>query len=926
MRAQIPTAPSEPTGTDGGTLPLMPDALLGLDPARYGLSEFLSRDLQLIDRLLGEVVEQHEGKQIGQACRALFELGQSNPEADPMDEIAALADPASARKVARAYTVLFQLINIAEQKEIIRVNRARAHRPESIQRTLSSLRDSGHTPQDLRALLENMRIAPTLTAHPTEARRRAVLDKLEAIARLLVETSRPGQEIDLSRPLNSESMPNRDLHRQMSLLWQTAEMEPGGMSVRDEVENALYYFEQSIFRVSGWIQRDLTEAWRDLFPDEAMPKFEQALQYRSWVGGDRDGNPNVTPEVTAQTLRRHREVFVNHAVELCHKLAAETTQAADSIEDRGELDALFQRWTSQGIPDGSAEPMPFAWAFSQIAKQLKADSRYARESLARDIAALRTALIQSGSEIVAQSGTFARLNRLVGAYPQGIIPLDIRQHSDEHVDAVAELLTAAGAISTPEEYSQADEQRKAELLWAELANPRPLVGPEWRGSEKTEQARAVFRTIREAQHEFGPDSIRAAIVSMTHGVSDLLEPAILAKDAGLLRYQNSQIESTVDFVPLLETIDDLNFGVELFESLLNHPVYRSILNSRSDTQEVMLGYSDSSKDGGYFAANLALYQAQSSLADIVQRHGYKIRFFHGRGGTVGRGGGRANRAIQSQPPGAFSGDMRFTEQGEVISFRYSLRPIAHRHLEQIVSAAILAAARGNEQPAVNQEFLQLAERIADASRQTYRALIYDDPQFLEFFRQATPIDYVSQLSIASRPVMRPGKKLDSLDGLRAIPWNFAWVQTRYVVPGWYGLGSGLAAVGESNLGALQRMAAEWPFFATVMENAELELIRTDLATAKLYLRHVESTLAKSFHGRIESEFALAAEWLQKMLGRPLMDGSRVVRQTVEFRNPITLPLNMLQVALIGQSRHGQQVDAAILQTLAGLAAGMQSTG
>lgn len=904
----------------------MPDALLGLDPARYGLSDPLSRDLQLIDQLLGEVVEQHEGAEIGRACRALFELGQSSPDVDPMDKISTLADPASARKVARAYTVLFQLINIAEQKEIIRVNRARSHRPESIQRTLTSLRDSGHTAQDLRHLLEGIRIAPTLTAHPTEARRRAVLDKLESIARLLVETSRPKQEIDLSRPLDSEAMPNRDLHREMSLLWQTAEMEPGGMSVSDEVENALYYFEQSIFRVSGWIQRDLGEAWRDLFPDEDLPRFEQALQYRSWVGGDRDGNPNVTPEVTAQTLRRHREVFINHAVDLCLKLAAEATQATDSLEDRRELDALFRRWSSNGGPDGSAEPMPFAFAFGQIAARLQSDPRYARESLAQDVADLATALGQSGSELVARTGTFARLDRLVGAYPQGIIPLDVRQHSDEHVEAVAELLTAAGAIKSPSAYSEADEKTKTELLWTELANPRPLVGPEWRGTEKTERTRAVFRTVRDAHLEFGPDSIRAAIVSMTHGVSDLLEPAILAKDAGLIRYQNGHVESAVDFVPLLETIDDLNFGVELFESVLNHPVYKSLLSSRRDTQEVMLGYSDSSKDGGYFAANWALYQAQSSLAETVHNHGYRIRFFHGRGGTVGRGGGRANRAILSQPPGSFSGDMRFTEQGEVISFRYSLRPIAHRHLEQIVSAAILAAARVDEQSVAGDEFHHLAERIADVSRKTYRELIYDDPNFLEFYRQATPIDYISQLSIASRPVMRPGKRLDSLDGLRAIPWNFAWVQTRYVVPGWYGLGSGLAAVGESNLDMLQKMAAEWPFFTTVMENAELELTRTDLATARLYLQNTEPQLAESFHQRIEAEFKLATEWLEKMLGRPLMEGSRVVRQTVEFRNPITLPLNMLQVALIARTREGQQVDAAILQTLAGLAAGMQSTG
>lgn len=880
----------------------MSRSFLNLDPA--GLSEPLQRDLILLDAILGHVVQTQEGEEILIAAQAIYQLAKSNPQANIELEIPAFSNPQTIQKVARAYTILFQLINIAEQKEIVRVNRSRPSRPESIRQTISHLKSS-HSEEELKELIQNLHIVPTLTAHPTEARRRVVLDKLESIARNLVEISDSRNDVDLSRPLNSDQMVEQDLIRNITTLWQTAEQEPGGMTVLDEVENALYYFERTILRVASWIQRDFEQAWTSEFNSSA-PDLSQTINYRSWVGGDRDGNPAVTPEVTLETLSKHRQTVINTVQSLLQRLAREASQSAAHV------------------PSTSGDQMPLQERFSTLAEQV---STFAHSDLLADLSAIEKTLHESNNSAFASTGLFPRLLRIIRAFPGGIIPLDIRQHSDEHVTAISELFYATGELDSANAYLQLDESEKVALLLKEISNPRPMVDQSWRGSSSCEATRKIFRTIKKAHKQFGSSCVNCYIISMTHGLSDLLEAVVLAKDSGLLHYQNGNPKSSIDFVPLLETIDDLEFGNSLLQELFSNPLYVSILNSRARRQEVMLGYSDSSKDGGYFTANWSLHKAQADLSQIAKDHSIKLRFFHGRGGTVGRGGGRANKAILSQPSGSFCGDIRFTEQGEVISFRYSLRPIAHRHLEQIASACLAGAARTTQSGATNPEFRQAAETISQASKTAYRDLIYNDPQFLEFYLAASPIEYISKLSIASRPVMRPGKKLDSLDGLRAIPWNFAWVQSRYVVPGWYGLGTGLATI---PIDQLQTMFREWPFFATVIENAELELTRAHLETAKLYSSLVpDQALADKFHSRISEEFNLTKSLIfQIKQTKELMANSKVVRQTVEFRNPITLPLNLMQTHLIQEmrSKPSADIEQALLQTIAGLAAGMQSTG
>ena len=896
---------------------------------------------------MGEVITQQEGAKIAELCRELYLKTNTDHKKDILESIPELQDPETAQKVARAFTILFQLINIAEQKEIVRVNRARENRPESIRNTFRSLKSQGLTKEEVWKKVSQLHVVPTLTAHPTEARRRVVLDKLENIAHALVELTDGRGDIDLSRPLDSENMAMNDLRRNLSTLWQTNEVEPGGTTVTDEVENALYFFERTIFRVVSWIQRDFAEAARETFGDSNIPS-QNALRYRSWVGGDRDGNPSVTPEITKQTLRMHRFAIANNILRTLDKLSHEATQDEAKIDQNGHFfQTLLSRFNSQELtPDQMhrLKDMPFAEFFATMANRVRSslsqqqDSQYLGQPLLDDLDLVQAELKRANAVDFESTGRFPRLLRQLKSFASLTIGLDIRQHSELHEMPVAELLVASGVCNDKEQYLNGTEDEKIGFLRKELQNPRPLVSPTWQGSQQTEEIRQVFRLIFEAHQNYGSNSVPCYIISMTHGISDLLETVILAKDSGLIKFDKNGLEAQIDFVPLLETIDDLNNGVALLSNLLADPLYRQIIANRNDTQEIMLGYSDSSKDGGYLAANWALQRAQFDLAKAAEKFGVSLRFFHGRGGTVGRGGGRANRAILSQPRNSFAGQIRFTEQGEVISFRYSLRPIAHRHLEQILSAALVANTREKTNEHLQSEWITAMDKMAEISRQTYRDLIYNDVNFLDFYTEATPIKYISKLSIASRPVMRPGRALDSLDALRAIPWNFAWVQARYVVPGWYGLGTALNHYITSEPDALQNlqnMAKSWPFFNTVLANAELELMRTHLPTAELYKELLPNQdLAESFHSRIANEYELTKSSILAILQKSeLMESSLTVRKTVEFRNPITLPLNVLQTCLIRYLNSNdfaptkkEATENAIVQTIAGLAAGMQSTG
>jgi phosphoenolpyruvate carboxylase len=781
-------------------------------------------------------------------------------------------------------------------------------------------------------------ITPTLTAHPTEAKRKAVLDKLQAIALALDDLEGRGT---LTGPLDATDEARAEIERILTTLWQTDELRSVRLTVEEEVRNALYFFERTIMEVVPWLHNDVERALAEVYPGEAF-EVPTLLTYRSWVGGDRDGNPNVTPELTWQTLLEHRvlalETYLAHVETLrkeftqSRRLVGVSQELLDSLPPRDADDLILSsQWERYSQEPYVLKLLSCEGRLREArdrVRGLPAKHPYRRpEELLEDLRLIQTSLRANLGGDLSDNGRLPHLIRQVEAFGFHLATLDVRQHSDEHAKAMDTILSRAGLLREGD-YRAMPEAQKIALLEQELLNPRPLLFPEENIGEEAHRVLEVFRVIRRAHEELGTTAIRAYIISMTHGVSDLLEVLLFCKEAGLP-------VGALDVVPLFETIEDLHHSADLTRSLLENPAYARHLEARGRRQEIMLGYSDSSKDGGYFAANWALQSTLANLAKVSQETGVPFRLFHGRGGTVGRGGGRANRAILSQPAGSFSGRIRFTEQGEVISFRYSLPPIAHRHLEQIVSAVLMATA-GHGNKGAEEEFGDDMRTLEEASRTAYRKLVYEDPDFWAFYSQATPIEFISLLPIASRPVFRPGKALTGIEGLRAIPWNFAWVQSRTTLVGWYGMGTaleGFAGDDPARLVRLQTMFREWPFFRTLIDNAQLELTRAHLPTARMYARRVDPPeLGRRLQAQIEEEYHRTVRMILAITGQDrLMEHARVVRSTVELRNPAVLPLSIMQVAMMAkwESMNEDEAErwrAPMLQTIAGIAAAMQSTG
>ncbi|CAN5545316.1 phosphoenolpyruvate carboxylase [soil metagenome] len=904
--------------------------MLGLDPESYGLTDSLSHDIKTVDALLAEVLLRLEGESFLAEVNEVVRLSHSG-EIAALREIAT-HDPERIAKNARALTLLLQLINSLEQKEIVRINRSRRNNPrlpETIRTTISILKESGVTAEQANELFGTISIEPTLTAHPTEAKRRAVLDKLHRFTQLMDS----GDSESLQQPLDRKGA-GPELKEVLSQLWLTQEMRARTLAVREEVENVIFFLDRTIFDVVGWIEGEVDAAFADTWPETTVQR-PPMLTYRSWVGGDRDGNPKVTPEVTWEAILSYRRAVLARYAESCRHLSEDLTFSDELVpttsEFRDHLAATLEKVKLDGeILDRYARE-PYALLLSAMESRLQAsvrrvdghqaeDARYVTETEFRaDIDALLTAFASHADLPIAG---LTRLKRQLDAFGFHYVSMDIRQHSMEHEHAVTELLASAKVCDN---YAALEESEKIAVLLTEIASSRPLVNYTWRGDERTESVRGAFRVARKARDRFGRKVVQTYVVSMTHQLSDWLEPVLLAKEAGLPAWG----ENALEYVPLFETVDDLAAAADLLKDWLAIPQVADHVKALGGVQEIMLGYSDSSKDGGYLAANWGLYTAQSALAEAGKQAGVRIRFFHGRGGTVGRGGGRANQAITSQPPGSFSGQIRFTEQGEVISFRYGLPALAQRHLEQIVAAVIRTAAL--PQAAVPEEFLSVGKQLGADSRKAFREFVYENPLFWQFYIQATPIRHISLLPIASRPVGRTSDKLVGLDDLRAIPWNFAWVQSRYIIVGWYGIGHALASLDPNGSTISKRMFAEWPFFRTVIENAQLELVRTEMTTAKFYGdRAIQHGADPSQPKVVQDEYSLTMREVGKLIGNDqLLSNSKTVARTVLFRNPIVQPLHAMQVALMDVYDAGQQsaeVKAALVQTIAGIAAGMQSTG
>jgi phosphoenolpyruvate carboxylase len=933
---------------------------LDIESEGTGITRELSEQVNLLGAMLGDAIARRHGPEALERVETLRLLckraaageGEEGDRRRAADLVATL-DLAEIRQTQRAFTSFFHLVNQAEKQEIVRINRERSRagvRPESLRDAVGRLKERGVTLAELQAVLGELDIQPTLTAHPTEARPPAVLEKQRTLSRLLLRWSRgDATPAERDRALDA-------IYAQITLLLATDEVRRERPSVLDEVEQGLHFLLGTIWQVVPDIHADLVRAVDEVYGERVEPG--PVLRYRSWIGSDRDGNPYVTAAVTRDTLARQRRRVLaryrdalgrlgrqltvsDRQVRVPDTLAESLARDLDSVPGAGELAARFQH-----------EPfrLKVALVRRRLARLLDEGEgevegeAYRAADFVADLDLLATALDEAGLGAVARTGRLARLRTRARAFGFHLATLDVRQHSAVHEAAVAALLDAAGGP----DYRGLDEEGRVAVLERALGAPDRLLPP---GSDPPQAARDVLEAlavVRDAV-EREPASVGSWIVSMTHDPSDVLEPMLLAREVGLWRLEGERVECPIDFVPLFETIDDLAEAGRRTDALYANALYRRQLEARGGLQEVMLGYSDSNKDGGYFMANQALHEAQRALGRSAHAAGVRLRLFHGRGGTVGRGGGRANRAILALPAEARSGRIRFTEQGEVITFRYGLRALARRHLEQIVGAVLLAAVDAREPgdaaaasgPSVSRPPAAAGARVAEVaerSRQVYRELI-DDPAFWSWYRRVTPIDCVTGLPIGSRPSSR-GDAEPTFDALRAIPWGFAWTQIRAIVPGWYGLGTALDELFEREPTARDELAEayqSWPFLRAIVDNALREMARSRLEITRLYVARLDGEGDGELLGRIARDFELGREALLALSGEDdLLENTPVIRRSIELRNPYTDVLNLLQIELLERARTGSPPDTAdsgtdelrdaLLATVNGLAAAMQSTG
>jgi phosphoenolpyruvate carboxylase len=914
-----------------------------------GISKPLSQQVNLLGEMLGQAIREQAGERAFSLVEELRLLckraaNEGDPTArDQAEEIIRGLEQDEIVWLLRAYNAFFHLVNQAEQQEIIRINRDRARgtgghasRPDSIEEAIGSMKARGASLEEALELVSKLDIQPTLTAHPTEARRRSILDKQRRIAALLTL-------LRLDPTPDEEADALDELYAHISLLLATAEVRVERPTVREEVEQGLYFLRGSIWEAVPEIHRDVERALRKHYG--AAPELPVFLRYRSWIGSDRDGNPNVTSDVTRWTLAVHRQAALRRHLEELRTLQQELSISQRRVDVPATLYRSLEADAAEvPLDEGRRrqyqdEPYRLklayimtrlGWLLEDLEAGTPYQSGYTSERFAADLDLIDGALRESGFTEAADHSHLWRARVLARSFGFHLATLDVRQHSRIHEQALTEILRLAGVV---EDYAALDEEEKLRVLTRELANPRPLLT---RGVELPEDAKKVLETfavIREATRS-EPEAIRCYIVSMTHALSDLLEPMLLAKEVGLGSSDGGF--PSLDFVPLFETIEDLEMSRELMEQLFEHPAYRPQLEARGRFQEIMLGYSDSNKDGGYWMANWALHKAQRRLGEVCRKHGVDFRLFHGRGGTVGRGGGRANQAILAMPRVAHNGRIRLTEQGEVISFRYALPEIARRHLEQLVSAMLTAfGSEGHDAPrrhAGRPE--ELMEALARRSMAAYRELI-DHPGLWRWYIHVTPIEQISRLPIASRPVSRKSASEVDFEGLRAIPWVFAWTQARYLVPGWFGVGTALQQTLEADPTAeeaLRELCREWPFFDAVLESAQREMARSRLAISQRYARLDQSQGGDDYHEWISEDFERARSAILRITGSSeLLQNSPVIRKSIALRNPYTDVLNLLQIELIRRSREGSDSDADELRqdiflSINGIAAAMQSTG
>ena len=918
----------------------------------------LSQDIHLLGNILGRVIRRQAGIEIYELVERIRALTKTRRrENDPaidkrLELIIGDLQIDEAELVARAFTAYFELINLAEERHRVRVLRSReaqAHpQPlaESIAAGVAALNQLGVDSYEMERLLERLHIELVFTAHPTQAKRRTLLSKLRRIAKALDALS-----VHDILPAEYETIIDQ-ITAEVTLSWLTHRSRTTKPSVTDEVRTGLYYFDVTLWEVIPHIHEAMSAALSRYYPSVAMP--ERVVSFGSWIGGDRDGNPNVTASVTAESLRLHRGLAVekfrreakllDRSLSISDKLIDVSEPPAASQEEVGlvsdHLGYLRKRYPHEPYRLWAADlgaALAEASAGDMVARLKGLANPPIKmqriEDLTTPLNQMDASLRELGLEDVADAD-LAWVRRQAATFGLHTARLDIRQYSDFHTAVLDELLAKLGLYSG---FAELPGQERDRLLTRLLREPIPDLDALQDLSRDTSETIELFKILKRAIDFYGQELIGPYIVSMTHGPEDLLAPLLLAYWFELC-LRPDQAADGLTFVPLFETRADLKAAPEVMARLFAHPLYARHLDSVQRNQMIMIGYSDSNKDAGYLAANWELYQAQDSLAQTCRDAGVVLTLFHGRGGTIARGGGPANRAILSQPPGSVGGRIRITEQGEVIDERYANPAIARRHLEQVVHSVLMSSVPEHyeSQKEPRAAWRSAMDELAASSYQVYRRLIYETPALLTYWEQATPMHELSQMHIGSRPTRRTAKA--TFDSLRAIPWGFSWMQSRHVLPGWYGIGHALSTFGNTpdRRALLQEMYNEWSFFQVLIDNAQVSLAKADMGIGRLYADLVEDEeIRNEIFGQIKSEFDLTTKWLLDVTGQQdLLEKDPVLRRSVRSRNPYVDPLNFIQVSLLRRLRELPEDAAAdrdalleaIFLTINGIASGLKNTG
>jgi phosphoenolpyruvate carboxylase len=907
-------------------------------------TEPMREDIRLLGAILGDTVREQNGDEVfdlvERARKASFQVRRSEIE---RSDVAQMFDGIEIRKaipVIRAFSHFALLANVAEdihreRRRAIHVEAGDPPQDSSLAATYLKLDAADLDSATVAEALTGALVSPVITAHPTETRRRTVFDVQHRITQLM----RLHAQGHTKTPDDSDI--DTELRRQVLMLWQTALVRLSRLQISDEIAVGLRYYAAAFFEVVPKVNAGVRQALRGRWPDaELLP--EPILRPGSWIGGDRDGNPNVTADVVRLATGGAAYTALNHYTAELSALEQELSMSARLVAVTDELTALAQRCEEPARGDE-----PYRRALRVIHGRLTATAGQildqepdnlldlglppysTPEEMQADLDTVDASLRAHGSALLADD-RLAQLREALHVFGFHLSGLDMRQNSDVHEEVVAELLAWAGVHPN---YASLSEDERVNILAEELSTRRPLIGDREQLSELARKELAIISAAARAVDIYGPPSVPNYIISMCRSVSDLLEAGLLLKECGLLDASEDEPHCPVGIVPLFETIDDLHRGASILEAALDLPVYRRIVRTRCDSQEVMLGYSDSNKDGGYLTANWALYRAELDLVESARKTGIRLRLFHGRGGTVGRGGGPSYQAILAQPPGAVNGSLRLTEQGEVIAAKYAEPLTAQRNLETLLAATLESTLLDVEGlgDAAGPAY-EILDELADRAQRAYSELVHETDGFVEYFLQSTPVSEIGSLNVGSRPTSR--KQTSSISDLRAIPWVMAWSQSRVMLPGWYGTGTAIEewlAGGEGRLETLRELYERWPFFQTVLSNMAQVLAKTDLGLAARYSELVQDeSLRRRVFDKIAAEHQRSINAHKLITGQDnLLADNPALARSVFNRFPYLEPLNHLQVELLRRYRSGDDdelVQRGILLTMNGLASALRNSG